>query len=492
MEREERITFRKMFEAELSLLKDLLKTVEERDGDGLVLEILGTWHEMLVRFPLEVSRVDIGRLDDFLTEKAQNLYKSNEYREGSVMVEENACYSYNFGSVSLVKDSYTLLYPFMLVRASNYEGLVSNFCQEYKKAGGTLAEFHDLFLEFDRSGRIRTVEADIKTMKKLLGLAHESREDYKRMKRLENRLKRVSRLYLLKIMNFYHAVNFPVLGLVPYMHATGKDVEIPGDLGQLVEIQEEQEGQAITFRLFLVPVENEKELVAMLRSLGLTGRVEEWTLDYNWEALEKQARKGDNKARNDSESQSTCYGYKMIEYRERVKTTSPAFLSYLEAVHRYGNVNPLEVAYLTGYKQRTVLDHFYKAVENKAILPYWNVGKIGLGDYCQVMIANDEKARRLIEIIKGLPKTSVMRSREFYRIIMALSNGRGKKVDERLTGAGKRGELAMIAAGKFRRTVNAGVDLTEAISNQKRRKQVPGVLIRRTKTAARAVTLENE
>ncbi|MHA2298440.1 MAG: hypothetical protein ACXAEU_12175 [Candidatus Hodarchaeales archaeon] len=42
MEREERIILRKMFEAELSLLKDLLKTVEERGGGDLVQEILST------------------------------------------------------------------------------------------------------------------------------------------------------------------------------------------------------------------------------------------------------------------------------------------------------------------------------------------------------------------------------------------------------------------------------------------------------------------
>jgi hypothetical protein len=95
---------------------------------------------LLLRFLLEVSRVDIGRLDDFLAEKANSLYSSHANRSGSFVIEKNTSYSYNFGSISLVKDSFTLLYPFILIRASNYEGLVSHFYQEHEKLGKSLEE----------------------------------------------------------------------------------------------------------------------------------------------------------------------------------------------------------------------------------------------------------------------------------------------------------------------------------------------------------------
>jgi hypothetical protein len=397
-----------------------------------IVEIIECWIELLEKYPEAVNEMNLKVLSEFMVEKAGLFYNNFEERSKKVItsdkvsVKKDAVYFYHFHSISLVLGRQTLLYPFMLVTGANYAGLIKNLC---KKIEITMSfdEFINEFIEQRESGVPRLLKRDIEFIKETTSHQFTSRKEFYEFIRSRRNKKRIIRLGRLSVLGNYQAVNFPTLGLIPYMSLTESTGQVPDDLVPYINFENypsKRERNIKVFRLFLVPVEKEEEWVEILSRMGRTGKLKEHYIVYNWKSLIR-TRKGKWKWKLDFQDLKTNPGtphgkFNFISLAKRIERITPNFQKFISTIYDTDQANPQELAAITGISKRTAYDYFNKFVDEKIILPHWQVSRIGLDALYQVFFENKESNKSLAEFLESLPKTMVMRSKEFCRFLIFL------------------------------------------------------------------------
>ncbi|MHA2298089.1 MAG: hypothetical protein ACXAEU_05120 [Candidatus Hodarchaeales archaeon] len=147
-----------------------------------------------------------------------NLFNLN-FKHVTVTIEKNVYYIYDYSSISLVQGSITLLYPFMLPGAANYRNFIPSLCRRLRKLDPpiSLEAFFETFYELYIRGKPNLVKRDMEFLKKVSGLAIDSWDSYRKIVSKFAKTKRYYRLKHLRVLGLYFTVNFPALGLIPYM-----------------------------------------------------------------------------------------------------------------------------------------------------------------------------------------------------------------------------------------------------------------------------------
>ncbi|MFW9994470.1 MAG: hypothetical protein ACFFD4_20670 [Candidatus Odinarchaeota archaeon] len=444
-----------MFEEEIDQLESLLKVLKsKKNTDDEVLTIVETWIEMLTRFPEAVAEIDLGTLHEFMAEKSEQFYEQFKCDNGfnigeEIVIEQNATYIYHWASISLIKGPITQLYPFMLVRASNYSGFIEAFCNRLKSVRESFKSFFNIFIALNQSGKPKLSEYDIKLIKEGISLEFQSRKQYNEVTRKFLRKKNLQRLVNLKVVAFFHAVNFSPLGLVPYIHLANDQALLPENFKPFVE---KQFGRPRMYRLFLLPIEKEKEWADSLNQLGKGGKLEEWSYHYSLDLL---------KFKNDGSweweldfpilgtNHQTSQKFDLLAKCERPKRLTPGLVSFLDAVHRYESATPEEIAAITGLSSSTAWTYFYIGFDSKIILPYWHIGRIGLDSYYQILFKNDLVNQKLEKFLEGFPKVMIMKSENICLFTLYLPVTAIEKLENFLKTGEEEKSFSILAKGSL-------------------------------------------
>ncbi|MFW9994471.1 MAG: hypothetical protein ACFFD4_20675 [Candidatus Odinarchaeota archaeon] len=420
------------FQDECRLLSDLVDELKSTKGtDVEVIEIIECWIELLANHPVAVSDMDLKKLSEFMAAKAEEFYANFKERnviyDKNISVEKNTLYLFYFSSISLIISRYTLIYPFMLVSSANYTGFIPALCQHLRKSSFTLVSFLENFLNLGRKAKLKLSKRDIDLIKTATAIEFVSGKEYYNTTKTFLRKKRSRRLALLSVFARYYAVNFPSLGLIPYMNLSQLQTEVPSELEPYIEIEyypaRRKRGFRI-FRLFLLPEEGMEDKVNQLTELGMTGRVEEWYYLYNWESLRQTSRGTwrwkldfDKLAHDIREPEAK---YNLMVATKRIRGVSTNFLTFLDVIHREDQLIPQELAASTGFNIRTIYDYVNKVLDENVVLPYWTISRIGLDADYQIFAENTAKNQPFVELLRSLPVSIVMESKKFYRFVIHL------------------------------------------------------------------------
>ncbi|MFW9992869.1 MAG: hypothetical protein ACFFD4_12570 [Candidatus Odinarchaeota archaeon] len=282
---------KELFAAEKAILVNFIAEKRKPMSDE-VLTVFRTLDDLLQRYPKQVKDFDLNRLREYMVKKAEKFYDyfRDKQSEPGIHIEKKKNNLYSFASITLFYKSTPFLYPLMLVRLINYHGFIRLLCQRLGKITKqelVLNDFLDEYTVLSRQCRPKLVSRDIDMVKKLSKFDFSVRYYYRKIMRLDAD-KRYKRLVYLGVLGIYHGINFPVLGLVPYLHLTSRNTGIPAFLNPHIELEYHpaKKGKDYqVFRLFLIPGKVEKEWVPLLRESGLVGKLDEWYIRYNWDNL---------------------------------------------------------------------------------------------------------------------------------------------------------------------------------------------------------------
>jgi hypothetical protein len=471
-----------LFEEERERLESLLEELKaKKDIDSEVIEIITTWIEMLTRFPKAVYELDLQNpaFHDFMADKAEMFYEQFEQNFNNILgreitIEKNITYIYHFNSISFILGSHTLIYPFMLVQAINYSNFIQSLYYQLKNTETNFINFFNIFFELSKSGKARLAQRDYDFLKEATHLELPTKKEHFPTIRKFIKRKRYQRLKNLSVIAFYCTVNFPTLGLIPYIHLANHDIQIPNRLQSYVE--QSLLGSMI-LRLFLVPIEYEKKWVDDLSRLGITRKLDEWYISYNLDTVyfsqqgsqEWKFDLSDLESCSETESDSIWHKYHLIIPTEKIKRKiMPRNVFFLEMVHRYQNVYPEELASMSSLniQPRTAWNYFYRAIDEKAILFYLNIGQIGLDRVYQVIIENNTINYNLVNYLKILSKVRVMKSKDLYRFLIFLPAKSIESFEKFINRAEKQGDFEILLRGDmtFEKRTYRSVDLTQILS----------------------------
>ncbi|MFW9990542.1 MAG: hypothetical protein ACFFD4_00650 [Candidatus Odinarchaeota archaeon] len=468
-----------LFEREREELTGLL-AVKKRVFDGEVTTILETFLEMLSNFPMSVVEFDLAALQEFMAEKAENFYRQfksrQEKREDAdrVLIVQDKIYIFEISSISLNYGSLSLFYPYMLVRVANYSKFILLLCQRLKKSEisrVTLVDFLKLFYELSVRCRPNLTKWDLDLMRELTAIDF-SKVDYATIARKYDNKKRFVRLKRLRVMAFYHNVNFSVLGLVPYIHLADHKERIPEDLKPFIEIENWPAGRKRgfrVFRLFLLPIEQEREWVACLKELGETGKINEWYSRYNLDTLTRTKTGGWKWELDFSDlnkrSIDECGKYNYYLGHQQLVNVTDRFINYLEAVHKRGSMKTSELAFTTDISEHTIKKYHKRSLEESCILPELFISRINLDSYYQLCFKKNELNWPLVAFLETFPKIKAMKSEEFYRYLLFLPRVATNKLNDRLIAGEEKNEFTILSKEIISfdaRTIDKGVDLCHA------------------------------
>ncbi|MHA2331471.1 MAG: hypothetical protein ACXAEU_05545 [Candidatus Hodarchaeales archaeon] len=450
-----------LFEREQEELRRFLK--EERNYlDDEVSTILETFLEMVSDFPEAVRDIDFSleELREYMAEKAEEFYekfkKTEDTKEGkeNVKIEKDSIYIYEYSSIFLVQGMINLLYPYMLVRAANYLNFVHLLCNGLRRLEHQI-EFTDFLEIFDTlytRCKPKLLKWDIDIIEGITKLDFTKNDYFKIVKKYEKN-PRFIRLKHLGIPGFFTAINFPAIGLIPYMHLAHHATEVPDDLKPFIEGEchpgKRKHGYQV-FRVFLLPLKLEKALIPLLRECGtIFGEIDEWYNRYNLDSLTRTGS-GTWKWKIDSSSLAnqarTDYSkfHYLIKMLEPEKITTK-FVSYLEVIHSQGFARISDLSIITGISLHTLKKFQKKAVNGKFVLPDVQISRLGLSSYYQVCFRNTRDNQQLVKLFEMLPRVRVMKSNEFYRYLLFLPAVVAKKINSWLIEKEEQGEFEIIS-----------------------------------------------
>ncbi|MFW9995598.1 MAG: hypothetical protein ACFFD4_26405, partial [Candidatus Odinarchaeota archaeon] len=340
--------------------KEVVKSFIEKNQyklDVLVLEVMNTLLEMLDCFPEAVQKYDLEKLHDFMSEKAENLFTlfdTTGNQDLELQIIKEPAYMFRYVSVSIIHRSRTILYPLELVRIGNYNNFIPLLCNELERTITdriTLISLVDSIFELYRRCKVKLNKYNIKVIQKALNLVSSKKQhELFRYFRGLGQNKHFNRLTGLGVLCIYQTINFPVLGLVPYMHLAHHKTIIPDELQAFIEIENhpgiKQSYQV--FRLFLLPKERETEWSKSLEELGITGKIDEWFTSYNWHSLKQTTRftwKWNLNGFTDLNPYPTEFYHKFDLIRPiRIQKMTEIQANYLETVHQLESANSEDVA----------------------------------------------------------------------------------------------------------------------------------------------------
>jgi hypothetical protein len=474
----------KLFEREQNELRAFIDENKRVLSDEVAF-ILDTFLELISHFPEAVREFDLESLHEYLSEKALEFYellKKDDEREidaESVLVKKDEIYLFEFSSISLIKGSLTFLYPHMLLEAANYSNFVTLLCRKLQKtetSSITLVGFLDLFYEFSVRCRPKLLKWDIDLIREISRIDFSGKNFAKATLKFESK-KRLVRLRHLRVVGVYHYVNFLSLGFTPFIHLAHHQVEIPEELKPFIEIENHparrQRGFQV-FRLFLFPLGLEHELSSRLKESGMTGKLSEYYLQYNWDSL-IQTKTGkwrwdlkfsDLKTRASPDS---CK-YDHLFFTGKRESITPGFVTYLDTVHRLESIKSEDLVIKTGFNKRTLLKFNKKAIEEKFVLSFLRISRIGLGAYYQVCFENTDINQQLARFLESLPKVRVAKSKDFFRYILFLPLVAVKRLNHRLNTGEKQGEFEIISKESSfgPKSIQSGVNLKQVWQTTKK------------------------
>ncbi|MHA2333586.1 MAG: hypothetical protein ACXAEU_16300 [Candidatus Hodarchaeales archaeon] len=430
-----------MYEQEREVLVKFLDQKRSNLADEVVI-ILNTLLELISNYTGAVKEFDLQELHEFIANKAEEFYKRfrGDNLNTSVKIVKDEIYVYHYSSISFKYSSLTFLYPFMLVRLANYRNFVQLLCRRLEKVDArkiSLVTFIDVYSKLLSRSKPKIDAWDMKLLKELANFNFCKKNWHVTFIGFENN-KRFLRLKHLGVQSLYYDVNFPSLGLVPYIHLADSKIRIPVDLKTFIELEDhpaKKKKNYKIFRLFLLPNKIERKLTPVLRDLGTLGKLEEWYVKYNWDRLIQTTRhtwkwKVDfSNLRPDNVADFNRFD--LIRETKPEKITNK-FISYLEGVHQLKSINSPNLSLMTGISELAVQKYTQKATSRNIIMPYWLFSKLGCDNYYQVCIRNSEYNQRLVQFLESLPKVKVMKSSTFHSYLLFLPAVEVTRLNKRL------------------------------------------------------------
>jgi len=233
-------------------IQELETFISNRKDDLVdeVLEILNTFVEMLSFHGAavhEFSKTDfVTSLQDFMAEKAEYFYKrfKKEYNEtrllDEIFLEMDVCYIYDYSSILIgIKSSWAILYPHSLLIAANYWNFIPVLCKKLAKMSEKipLLDFIKIFVDLQSKSNLKLHKRDVELLKKIIKQPLNTRQEINRFKKSIS--KRHVRLVKLGAWRAEFEINFPALGLVPYLHLATRETEIPKDAQKYINAEQE-------------------------------------------------------------------------------------------------------------------------------------------------------------------------------------------------------------------------------------------------------------
>jgi len=207
--------------------------------------------------------------------------------------------------------------------------------------------------------------------------------------------------------------------------------------------------------------------MSMMDCKGILNEVEEWFIKYDFSSLRQTTEKSWKWDLELDDLEKTGEKGVIFNRMTSIDPTSkitPAFLTYLEAIHRLSSIENDDLAAFTGINKHTVVNYQQKALNEQFILPYWLVSKIGIDHYYQLFISNTTTNSQLISFIESLPKVIAMKSKEYIRYLLYLPPAAMNKFDKRMARGIEEREFDVLAKQRIvldRRTIVEGVNIAE-------------------------------
>ncbi|MFW9997979.1 MAG: hypothetical protein ACFFD4_38410 [Candidatus Odinarchaeota archaeon] len=440
--------------------------------------IMNVLHKLLTYHSPAVKNFDLkdASLHGFMAAEAEKFYKrlKEKNSSGAVLFERDGYYLYDYASISLVYGSITLLYPLMLVKAANYRNFIPLLCKKLLDTGNHLAleDFLAAYLELINRCKPVITTRDIELLKELTKFDFSVKNYYQQIMTYQSK-KTFTRLAGLGVAGLYYTVNFPALGLLPYLHLSSRRVKILGELTGFIEY-EYHEGKKKrdyqVFRVFLLPEKRERELVPVLKESGNAGEMKEWYVRYNWDLFIKEKKYGPWKWKLDLEDLEPLRAIDTSRF-DHVRTmqslpVTGKFITFLEAVHRSRSLHTASLSATTGISEHMVKKYRKEAIEGQFILPYCTVAHTGADSFYQLCLENKPLNERLISFLETLPKISVMKSEEFSRYLLYLPRNAISRVKSLLQQEEDRGECEILWKNEIlvnSKTIISGVQLDKLL-----------------------------
>ncbi|MFW9996240.1 MAG: hypothetical protein ACFFD4_29635 [Candidatus Odinarchaeota archaeon] len=446
--------------------------------DREVIKIIETFIELLSRFQRAVKEFDLEKMYEYLADKAENFYQKfkvdSTESENKVRIEKDEVYIFSYASVSLFLGTNILLYPFMLVAAANYRNFIPLLCRRLRRSDQdkiTTKIFFEVFYELYSKGKPKLLKYDIDFLKKIIQNDFKSSNEYFSIAKRYKKKKRYRRLMFLRVLHVYAEINFPSLGLIPYINVAPQSNHIPEDLQPFIEIKNQSQVKYRNFpvfRLFLLPLGYETEWSRRLAEIGLTEKMEEWYNRYNWDML-RQTSKGTWKweldlSDLDPATTAEFNRFDLVFHVNKAEILSPRFISFIETVHRLQTMDSEDLSAKTGIALRTINRYIKNGLEEKIILPIWNISRIGLDGYYQIIFENKCVNESLIEFLEAFPRVKVMKSKKYSRYLIFLPQADVNRFDVLLKNSEKQGEFELLSRGEITLGTNSierGVNLNK-------------------------------
>ncbi|MHA1166815.1 MAG: hypothetical protein ACTSP4_11325 [Candidatus Hodarchaeales archaeon] len=463
------------FHSELEDIRKILMKEESRLSEEVKI-ILKTCYTMMQHYPAAVRNFDLAKLHKFMAKNAQDFYNSFKPENigidggNDVIIVNDVFYSYKYSSISFIFGTRVLLYPFMLLSV-NYINFTSHLYEKIKKETEiSLLTFLEIFYELYIKGKPKLTKRDITFFKKIMKVSFDNISEYSDFIRKYERTRRFNRLKYFRVLNLVHTINFPAIGLDPYIHLAPATIEIPDDIKNFIEVESQPAGKKKNhriFRIFLLPKSQSNTLSRRLERIGVTGGIVEWYRSYNWHFL-TQTRKFKWKWRmkfDDLNSyQFDANGrFDLFQNITSVRSISSGFLSYLDAIHRTGTGNPNDLAVKTGLTVQSIYRFHKKALSQKIIIPEIVITKIGLPVFYQVCFKNIHKNRILIDYFNSFPKIKAIISKELCRYLLFLPPMYDIRLKKLLTNEEKHYDYEILSQYRINlgsKSIESGVDLT--------------------------------
>ncbi|MHA2296628.1 MAG: hypothetical protein ACXAEU_18125 [Candidatus Hodarchaeales archaeon] len=466
-----------VFEKDYWRLVELYEALESSKDpviSSAVLEILETWLDLLINFPEEVLALDLISLKEYMSDRSENFYKRYSDKEKTIQVKIlfDSKYMYKVSSVVLFKENLKLYYPYSLVIACNYPQAVSSFCSAFEKTDMTLVSLVNVIYTILKSGEPFLFDADIDLMTKLLALDIQGGIPVSELLDEHVRTGEYYRLSCLQVFQLYYVVNFPALGLVPYMNISTPYEQITEGYKRFIEhefIAPEP------FRVLLFPIEREEELLRDIDENN-TCKVIKWYNRYDLQYLER----GITDYWTWSRGLTTTSGpvsarvFKLVDFNVPEVSFTPVHSTILDIVHRSMTIPPVEIANVTGIKKRTVYNYFKRAIEMGVIIPYWSLTRTGLDEYFRVVLAEEPLEAEVKAYLERFPKTNTNLGNKFTSTVLYLPSGMVKKVEDYLKTSEQEEKCRILSIGTFTAdswTVNRGFELKLYLDEKKRVKK---------------------
>jgi len=463
-------TFRKEFEELTSLMEN-----KKQNMSSEVEFMIETFIELLNLFPDAVKMFNLDILHEYLTVKAEEFYKLYKDRcndQKFIKIIMDSVYSFSYASVSLVPSSNPerlLLFPYMLVSASNYQNFVSKLCKRFRKVEIIdLESFFNIYFSLYTHCKPKITKFDVKLIKKVISSSCETRKDYFRTVNRFKRGKRYKRLSRLGILVIFHEINFLSIGLKPYSSVLPKQTRVPEILKPYIEMEipfvSKEKDQRI-FRFFLLPSSKESFLSNELRDLGLSSRIVERYYKISMDSLIQTSQRTWQWAIDFDSEQFQVNNRVKFDLLAEVQTKSilsPRFYSYLEVVHKFQSVNADDLSIKTGIHPRTIRRFTKISLDRNYIIPMWYINHIGLDGLYQIVIDNNSINEQFRKIINRIPKISVLKSEDFTRYLFFLPQSVITRLEKKLNTLEQEGRNEFLIKGRIllnNNTIERGVNL---------------------------------